>query len=283
MAGVAARGDILVSTSLDKDVFRRGERLDIHVTATNTSSEPVVLHFNDGRQAHYNIDGTIEFPEGWTLALTQRPIAANSSYTWTFRHDWFWRDLSLGSHNVVGGVIGHGDAGPVPFEVVPPTLPTSGFSIDFDTEESISEYWPVGVRFRSNTSGGSSRPGIHDGHLRINSGTYPPGFNIAADFDMPVHGIAAEVSAAVGVSITMVAKDAAGNVLDTSVSEPVGGLGNFVPVSVSSNSAIASVEWWPSNERSTVMVDNVLVSMPEPGGILLLMGVGGVMLSRRRR
>src|SRR5687767_6426987 len=168
---VWAGAEILVSTSLDKSEFRRGERLDIHVTATNTSPEDVLLRFNDGRQARYNIDGTIEYSEGWTLALTQRPIPANSSFTWTFRHDWFWRDLSLGSHNVVGGVIGQGEAGPVPFQVVAPMLPTSGFSIDFNQEESISEYWPVGVHFRSNTSNGSSRPGIHDGHLKINSGT----------------------------------------------------------------------------------------------------------------
>ena len=279
---VWAGAEILVSTSLDKSVYRRGEALDIHVTATNTSDEDVLLRFNDGRQARYNIDGTIEFPEGWTLALTERAIGANSSYTWTFRHDWLWRDLSLGSHGVVGGVIGQGEAGPVPFEVVGASLPTSGFLIDFDKEESLSEFWPVGVRFRSNTSNGSSRPGIQDGHLRVNSTTYPPGFNIAADLEIPVHGISADVSAAVGVSITMVAKDAAGNVLDTSVSEPVAALGSFVPVSVSSDGAIASVEWWPSNERSAVMVDNVALSMPEPGGMVLV-GLFAMVSGRRGR
>src|SRR5688572_3058089 len=74
---VWAGAEILVSTSLDKSEFRRGERLDIHVTATNTSPEDVLLRFNDGRQARYNIDGTIEYPEAWTMALTQRAIPAN--------------------------------------------------------------------------------------------------------------------------------------------------------------------------------------------------------------
>jgi hypothetical protein len=283
------RADIIVSMSTDKSVYRPGEALSVNVTATNTSDQDALLRFVDGRQGHYTLDDAYHFPEGWTLALTSRAIPANSSYTWSLRHNWLAYNLNVGTHRAAGGVAGYGDAGPVNFDVVAPTLPTSGFTIDFENApgsqapvQSLTEYWPLGVHFRSNTTANPPRrPGIYDGHLAINSTTYPPGFNIAADFDMSIHGASADVSAAVGVQITMIAKDKDGNVLDTSVSDPVPALGSFVPVSVSSTRDIATVEWWPSNQGSTVMVDNLALAMPEPGGMVLI-ALGTALLLRRR-
>jgi hypothetical protein len=196
--------------------------------------------------------------------------------------------MGLGSHRATGGVAGYGDAGPVNFDVVAPTLPTQGFAIDFDKApggdapvQSITEYWPLGVHFRSqSTANPPRRPGIYDGVLKINSTTYPPGFNIAADFDMSIHGASADVSAATGVQITMIAKDKDGIVLDTAVSDPVPSLGSFVPVSVISKSPIATIEWWPSNQQSTVMLDNLAIEMPEPGGIAMIV-LAGAVLARR--
>jgi hypothetical protein len=285
-----SRGEILVSMTTNKAAYRPGEALDISITATNTAAQDVVLHFSDGRQAEYVLDGVYHWPEAWTLALTSRTIPANSSFTWTFRHNWDWRDLTLGAHAASGQVIGRGQAGPVNFDVVAPTLPTTPFTIDFEHApggggpvQSVTQYWPQGVHFRSIGAGlFPNRPGIYDGHLAINTASYPPGFNIVADFDMPVHGVAADVSAAAGVKITLIAKDKAGNILDTAVSDPVAVLGSYVPVSVNSSTPIASVEWWPSNERSTVIVDNVAISMPEPGGMIVLVW-GGLLLLRRSR
>jgi hypothetical protein len=289
MGAWSLRADIIVSMSTDRSVYRLGEALDVNVTATNTADQDVVLNFRDGRQGHYTLDDVYHFPQGWTLALTSRPIPANSSYTWSFRHNWLSYDLNVGTHRAAGGVAGYGDAGPVNFDVVAPTLPTSAFTIDFDKApgsqapvQSLTEYWPLGVHFRSNTTANPPRrPGIYDGHLAINSTTYPPGFNIAADFDMSIHGASADVSAAMGVQITMIAKDKDGNVLDTAISDPVPALGSFVPVSVSSTRDIATVEWWPSNQGSTVMVDNLALAMPEPSGTVLI-ALGSALLLRRR-
>jgi hypothetical protein len=197
--------------------------------------------------------------------------------------------MAPGTHRATGGVAGYGDAGPVNFDVVAPTLPTQAFAIDFDKApgrdapvQSTTEYWPLGVRFRSeSTPGTTRRPVIQNGHLQINSTTYPPGFNIAADFDMNIHGASADVSAATGVQITMIAKDKDGLVLDTAISDPVPELGSFVPVSVISKSPIATIEWWPSNQQSTVMLDNLAIAMPEPTTAVLL-GFGLLMLARRR-
>ena len=286
---LGARADIIVSMATDKAVYRPGEALDVNITATNTANQDVVLNFSDGRQGHYTFDNVYNFPEGWILALTSRQVPANSSYTWSFRHNWHSYNLAVGAHRATGGVAGYGQAGPVNFDVVAPTLPTSGFSIDFDKApgsdapvQSITEYWPLGVRFRSeSTANPPRRPGIHDGVLKTNSTTYPPGFNIAADFDMSIHGATADVSAAVGVQITMIARNKDGNVLDTAISDPVPALGSFVPVSVSAKGDIATIEWWPSNQNSSVMVDNLAIEMPEPSlGVML--GVGLLMLARRR-
>ena len=288
MGALGARGDIIVSMGTNKSAYHPGEALDVNITATNTAAQDVVLNFSDGRQGHYTLDDAYHFPQGWILALTSQRVPANSSYTWSFRHNWQAYNMGLGTHRATGGVAGYGDAGPVNFDVVAPTLPTQGFAIDFDKApgsdapvQSITEYWPLGVRFRSDTTASiPRRPGIQNGHLQINSTTYPPGFNIAADFDMSIHGASADVSAAIGVQVTMIAKDKDGIVLDTAISDPVPALGSFVPVSVISKSPIATIEWWPSNQQSTVMLDNLAIEMPEPGGVVMV-AVAGAILFRR--
>jgi hypothetical protein len=281
-----------VTAALDKAQFYPGEALNYHIIAENPTTDPITLRFNTSGQAHIILDGGPPQVNGISQILTQRTIPAQSSHTWTIAHNWRSTNLSIGSHEYIGGVVGYGNAAPILFDVVPPVFPTEGFTIDFETlpdsssvPMSITEYWPFGVRFATQTSSSQARPTIgtaaENRYLTINSTTYPPGFNILAEFDIPVHALAADVSGSVGTQVTMVALDALGQVLDTAVSAPTPSGGGFLPVSVESISPIASVQWWSNPMNSSIRVDNLAITLPEPG-VLAQVAMLGVLLSRRR-
>jgi hypothetical protein len=171
-----------------------------------------------------------------------------------------------------------------PFEVVAPVLPTSSFLIDFDTHPdslaqpaAIEEYWSYGVRFRTGDGVSySPRPGIgrigDNSVLEINSTTYPPGFNIIADLDMPVYGASVDVTSAAGVRVTMIARDRDGNELGKVESNPVPAVNELLgPLTFVSDVPIATLEWWPSQSNATVKIDDLFLSLttPLPGDLNL--------------
>lgn len=110
-------------------------------------------------------------------------------------------------------------------------------------------------------------------------------YNIAADFQTPVFAVSAGVSGVAGHAISMIAKDAFGNVLDTDTSLAIPELGTFLPLRVESILPIASVEWW-SLGNQPLRVDNIAVTVPEPGSATMLAIAGALLarhLPRRRR
>jgi hypothetical protein len=288
----AALIDITVSPN--KVRYYPGEALVFSTTVRNRESHDITLRF-DWDQAQYILDSTyfsetvFHWDETYNIS-----IPANGSYTWHMRHDWRYYPVSLGAHSVVGRVIGHGDSSPVSFQVVEPVLPTKSFFLDFDEPLAIGssyhfveEYWPLGVHFRNATG---HPVGVYEkngnNYVTSNSTTYPTGFNVIADFDMPVYGATVDVSVGGnGNRVTMIAKDANGQVISSVTSPPVPSYNDFLgPLSIASDTPIASLEWWPSNVQAGVMIDNLHVIIPEPASTLsLTLGAALFFLRRSRR
>jgi len=297
---------ISVTAATDQSQYRRGEAIDFSITAHNSDAAPANLMFPSSLQSIYFIDASYFYPQVGLTVLTARTIPANGSYTWTYRHQWTDHDIPLGGHEFHGLLEG-GGSGPTnrppiqsatgTFAVIANAPPPNALNIDFDHVSdgtgaalaSATEYWPLGVHFRSLRSDGDrvASIGRHDGNQYLTAGatTYPPGFNLAADFDGLYTQASADVAAAVGVSITMIAKAADGDVIATTTSPPMTALYDFVPLSITTAEPIKTLEWWPDNPQSGLHVDNLMVHAPEPGGgaaCLVLAAVAAVVVKRRR-
>ena len=113
---------IEVSTTTDKSTYLLGEEVTVFVTAYNPNPEPVTLtggfYF-----ASYIMDGVYDWVEGRfapavILYLTIKPY---DSFTWDITHGSYEMQeypLAIGTHTVVGEVLGYGESAPVEFEVV---------------------------------------------------------------------------------------------------------------------------------------------------------------------
>lgn len=113
---------------------------------------------------------------------------------------------------------------------------------------------------------------------------YPPGTNSIGDLSEPVYSVGSDVGTAYSETVIMLMKDPNDKLIGGAASAP------FVPASESRRTGImrrasaaakAEVEWRPNGVESTVQVDNVFSEAPEPAALLLL-GLGGLMLRRRR-
>ena len=291
---------ITVSVATDKAAYVPGELLLVDITAYNPNDFDITLDFSSSLQAEYTMDSVYTNPQVAYQAFTNVTIPANGSYTWSQPHLWSDYDLGIGTHEVVGRVVGRGTSQPYAFDVIAPTLPTSDLTIDFehlpdgrDLVNSLGdEYAAWGVHFHEARSGlpEAGRVSVHrsddNQYAAAVSCTYPPGFNIVADFDMSVHGISADVSSAAGMTVTMVAKDADGEIIASVESDVIAAYQEFVTVSldgVTKDRPIASVEWYASQENAAVFVDNIHLSLPEPATLALLVPAGLVMLRRGRK
>ena len=265
--------------STDRDTYYRGQPIRVSITAFNPDPYDVTLHFSSSMQAQYSMDGSFTYPQMAFQMFTEQGIPAEGSYTWTYVHSWDHYDLAFGSHSAAGRVVGYSgwrSSSPPQFEVVRSPLPTEDVLIDFDHFPDGSEstgrrnlaldYAVWGVRFRSIAD--HNPPGVREveGNLYAHdsSCTYPTGFNIVADFDMPVYGVSAEVSAAAGRTVTMIAKDADGATIGSVESDPMPAPFTLVgPLELTTDAPIAWVEWWPSETNSGIGIDNLYVDVPE--------------------
>lgn len=282
-AGQLSAAPLEISVLTNKSSYTPYDLLTVGVTAYNPNDSAVTLNFPTSEQAWYAMDGVYDNRGSSFQVLTSQTIPAYSSYTWSMNHDWSEYNLTLGTHSVVGSVAGFwgdalGSSQPYFFDVIPPTLPTSDVLIDFThapdgsvipAGSNANVYAAWGVHMGTFKNGEIHDIGISsyqgNQYVAVYDTTYPPGFNILAEFDMPVYGVTADVSTAAGYSVTMVAKDANGQVIDSVTSDTVPALHDFMgPIELQSTTPIASVEWWPSYTNATVKVDNLFLSLSEP-------------------
>lgn len=110
-----------ISVATDKPTYVLGEGVKVFVTAYNPNPLPVTLFFGSSVQASYLMDGVFRkvftrFP--WVVI-----IPAYNTHTWKLRHgphEMTIYPLAVGTHTVVGEVVGYGQSAPIEFEVVRP-------------------------------------------------------------------------------------------------------------------------------------------------------------------
>ncbi len=150
----------------------------------------------------------------------------------------------------------------IDFEQLPDGTPTAPGPI-------ADDYTAWGVHFRSIGVDQSESPEYANDPSRgtyAYAGTcsYPTGFNIVADFDMPAYAVSAYVNTAAGETIRLVAKDANGVVLDSVVSPPTPETHALVgPVELTCDTPIASIECWPQFTNAAVGLDNLRIVVDE--------------------
>jgi hypothetical protein len=185
--------------------------------------------------------------------------------------------------------------------------PQVGAFIDFETlpggspvpeGEVGSWYLSRNVRFHE-LGYGYRQPGFQNGDgsdgnfAQSNVTTYPSGFNIVAEYSVPVGYVAADVmtAPAAGFAVTMTAFDAGGQLVATveSASPADWWKGRLT---LQSPGGIARVEWFPSLPQATVGIDNLeygplpsveVPTLDAPGGAvlaLLLLALGWRALRR---
>ena len=268
-----ATAQIDVSVSTRKATYVLGEPVRVFVTATNNGSEGVTLEFVTSNQASYVMDDAYAPTLLAAQVLTERHIPAGESYTWTLDHDLAAYPLDYGTHRVVGKVVGEASSrAAAEFEIVEGEPMEEDIVIDFtppseddplDTGSPGWVYASWAVHFSTSRNDDVAvEPSLQEDegnyYLDIGRCTYPPGFNIIADLEFPISGASAQVSTAAGETVTMIAKDADGNVVHTAVSPVVPEVGEFVAIpEFRVDTPISSLEWWPSNERATVMIDDL--------------------------
>ncbi len=299
-----------ITAAVNQQAYLPGEYIGFGVTVHNPRDSDVTLDFNSSLQCKYYLDGE----EGFWAAVaypSRRTIPANGSYTWhpgpSYRH----HDITSGRHMLTGEVLGVGMSQPVEFEVLPRPAWPEEFLIDFDSEDApLAPYagaiptWRgfgvfdgMGVQFARWLSNDRKESLYHycgadgQGSLRSNRCSYPPGFNIVADFDEPVFGVSVDVTTAAGRTVTMLAKDADGHVVASATSGTLPGTYDFAEtLRLISADPITSIEWWPSEENCSVGIDNLDIvtvpgrePLPEPSTAALLSVLAVASLRRRRK
>ncbi len=102
---------VTYSVTTDKSVYNQGENISIRITATNITSLPQTLQFNNGCQTTYTI-GTFDYMKdrACTMMLGSLVLPGYGSYTWTMSHDLMLNKLPSGTYNLQAGVIGYNSA-----------------------------------------------------------------------------------------------------------------------------------------------------------------------------
>ena len=113
-----------VSVTTDESTYLLGEEVTVFVTAYNPNPQAVTLYFGTTLEASYLMDGVFDWTEDKYFAqvIGQFTIEPYDSYTWNLCHgpdEMAIYPLDVGTHTVVGEVVGYGQSAPVEFEVVP--------------------------------------------------------------------------------------------------------------------------------------------------------------------
>jgi hypothetical protein len=113
-------GTVIFSTSTDKQQYVVGETLNVLVKAENPGDQPVSFVFSSGYQADYLMDGVDLWSShrGFIQAFTGKTVPAHGSYTWTLPHLWNYYAPSVGTHSVMGKVVGYDYTAAAQFSVI---------------------------------------------------------------------------------------------------------------------------------------------------------------------
>ena len=113
-----------ISTITDKESYLLGEEVVVSVTAYNPDPNPVTLNFATSLQASYLMDSVYDWSDGKFFIQFGRQLTIDpyGSYTWDLIHGHYEMELyplDIGTHTVVGEVVGYGNSSTVQFRVIP--------------------------------------------------------------------------------------------------------------------------------------------------------------------
>ncbi len=118
---IAVTSGLEVTVETDKLEYALDEDVQILVTATNKSLEPITLKFGSSHQASYVIDGVYDWSKNHPAleVLTELTLQPGESWTWDpFVHKPEDYGLLPGRHSIVGVVIGYAKSEPAGIFVV---------------------------------------------------------------------------------------------------------------------------------------------------------------------
>ena len=125
------------TVTTDKPTYSIGEPIVVTITAYNPNDYALTVDFGSTIQSTYIMDGLYDWQSDKIAltVITQITIPAEGSYTWDLEHEWeytvgsttYGYDLSVGTHSVVGGLLGMLTppfshdlySAPVEFEIIP--------------------------------------------------------------------------------------------------------------------------------------------------------------------
>lgn len=248
-----------VRLTMPRTNYFLGELVDFFISTTNGG----LLRFPSSIQSAYSLDGLYSGPNFANPVITFATIPR----TWTNTHTadgWNQYALAPGPHRVCGIVDAslatpgdaYGKSATNTFWILPPPPVKGNFLIDFThligtnvTTVSLAPYEFSGVHFTN----------ISSGSLFLGDALQARG--IRAQFNMPVFAVSAKIAGLNGAQITMIAKNAAGQILATSVSEPIVRALYFdQKLAVDSLEPIASVEWTSIPTNQSVSIDDVFIT-----------------------
>lgn len=264
---VSAVHAVQISVETVKDHYVKGEPITVRVIAESNDPAGELLEFPSSYQANVAPDNQPYENEVGLAILTSVFVPPNDTYVWEFTQPWI---LSEGSHVVRGKVVGHGSAVSAPFTVGSYALPQDIVDVNFRTLPGtdlplagLDSYDELGIHFFSESSKPWYEVSMGNGFLVASPATYPPGFNIQAELDFPVYAVEADASSAAGVEVTMIAKNAAGEIV-ASASALIPSYGDYKRITLNSAEAIHKLEWWPSNDRASVRIANLTLDRQVP-------------------
>jgi hypothetical protein len=138
----ATYSQMRVEVLTDKSVYTSQDSIHVSVTVHNLSTDTLKLQFVSSCQGNYILDD-FDFTKhaGCYQLLTTRHVPPLSSYTWNdmFYHpsqELGWPPLSLGSHAIVGEVLGYQRSDASSITVVSPAVVTNDATrtMDFSLE-----------------------------------------------------------------------------------------------------------------------------------------------------
>jgi len=270
-AASAAGSSLEVTVSTDKATYLRWEPITINVTLYNPTDETIHLWWSNSCTSGYVMDDRYHVPDPFAYCpqvIVEVDVDPGETITFAFDHDWAAYAPEVGTHTVYGHSFGWFTE-PVTFEVVAAPPDPGDVLIDFETvpggaplgEAPLSTaYAAWGVSF---TSVREVHVATWDGvnhYATVSTTTYPPGFHIIAALDTPAYAASADVGTATGRTVTMLAKDADGEVIAAAESPPSVHPQLRGPLTVRATRPIHRLEWWPSEPSATVMLDNLLIA-----------------------